>query len=120
MQENITADNKDQLSESAKVVGCSDSSVDPLDGAAAYSWVPTNEAESGRITRTEPTRTSPDNMTSFRGELTGISTFHGELPEKNWEKDANGKVDINLELWCDNKSVLKDKPKSQINLRRTV
>ena len=46
---NITSENKDQLLESEKVVGCSDLSVDPLEGAAAYSWVLTNETESGRI-----------------------------------------------------------------------
>ena len=26
---------------------------------------------------------------------------------KNWKRDKNEKVDVNLELWCDNESVLK-------------
>ena len=35
VQENITAENKESLLTSAKVVSCSDSSVDPLEGATA-------------------------------------------------------------------------------------
>ena len=73
-----------------------DSLVDPLEGAATYLWVLTKKEVSRKITTTKPTQTSPDYMTSFRGKLA-----------KNWRRNANDKVDINLELWCDNKSVLK-------------
>ena len=45
-------------------------------------------------------------MTYFPGELTGMHSMVNYL-ERNWKKDANGKVDINLELWCDDESVLK-------------
>ena len=43
---------------SEKVVGYFDSSVDPLEGATAYSWVLTNAEETGAVIRTEPTKTA--------------------------------------------------------------
>ena len=87
-------------------MGCSDSLVDPLEGATAYSWVLTNKEVSGKITTMEPTQTSPDYMTSFRGELTGVHSMVNYLA-KNWRRNANDKVDINLELWCNNEKVLR-------------
>ena len=45
-------------------------------------------------------------MTSFRGELTGVHSMVNYIV-KNWEKGTDEKIDVNLELWCDNESVLK-------------
>ena len=67
-----------------------DSSVDPLKGVAAYSWVLTNAKETEMITRTRPTKTNPDNMTCFCGELTGVRSMVNYIV-KNWEKGTEGK-----------------------------
>ena len=88
------------------MVGCSDSSVDPLKGAAVYSWVLANAEETGTIIQTEPTKTSPDDMTSFWGKLTGVHSMVNHVV-KNWKRDKDEKVDVNLELWCNNEDVLK-------------
>ena len=45
-------------------------------------------------------------MTSFWGELTGFHSMVNHVV-KNWKRDEDEKVDVNLELWCDNESVLK-------------
>ena len=75
VQENITTENSESRITSAKVVGCSDSSVDPLEGVAAYSWVLTNTEEKGKVIWAEPTKISPDDMTSFRSELTRVHSI---------------------------------------------
>ena len=74
-QENIPTKNKESLLTYAKVVGCSDSYVDPLKGAAAYSWVLIDAEETGTVIWTQLTKTIPDYMTSFRGELTGVHSM---------------------------------------------
>ena len=92
--------NEDLLWTSDKIIGVSDSSVDPLTGAAAYCWIMTNEEETGAIARTEPTESDPESMTSYRGELAGVHCMINFLVK-------NDKTHIPLELWCDNESVLK-------------
>ena len=99
-QQRILRFNENVLWDSNKIIGVSDSSVDPLTGAASYSWIITNEEETGCINRTEPTETDPENMTSYRGELAGVHCMVTHLVKNN-------KTHLPLELWCDNESVLK-------------
>ena len=106
VQKNITAENKDSLLAATKGVGCSDSSVDPLEGAASYSWVLTDDEETATVIRAEPNKISLDDMRSFRNELTRVHSMVN-CTVKNWERGADEKINVNLKLWRDNESVLK-------------
>ncbi|EJK60435.1 hypothetical protein THAOC_19216, partial [Thalassiosira oceanica] len=76
----------------------SDGSVDPVTGAAGYSWIIAAPEKAGYMTDAEPIYSDPRTMASYRAELHGIYKLLFSL-KTNYRTRR-------IELWCDSESAI--------------